>query len=519
MSDLELLITETGHITERLTSGDTVRPGCLGQLKGPIAEWHDSTRNDRYYSRKLWEGVFNTPWVKEALRTKTLFGEADHPDDRLEPKLMKAAVVLTSYDINETDETVYGTFDILDTPSGRVLRTLSDYGCELGVSSRGRGRIVTRNGRKTVDESSYLFGGFDVVALPAVKKARQSFIKESVTTDLVTSITNQINECSSANDLMVIKNILDSASLDESADFDQLIESKLSELNSDDNTIVLGLTNDLKEAYARIHELESKSSETSVANTISIEEAQDNLSLMHQLLTENQSYVSVITALKSELSAKSELVEKLTESVDSMRTQLKESRSHDKDAKVVTEQVASMTSKLAESAQVNDQLTEQLGAVKSSLDKALSENFKLKATINEMKDANTSLESENHRLTVELDGSISDYNELIDTYNVMVTENSELTNKYLEQQATRLGLNAQALIRLLPENYTVDDIDNTIQSQLAIKRKLNKLPMSQASIGEGAVSEASHVQPKSDVESVELLETRQLLNSMKIKKG
>ena len=131
-----------------MTSGDTVRPGCLGQLKGPIAEWHDSTRNDRYYSRKLWEGVFNTPWVKEALRTKTLFGEADHPDDRLEPKLMKAAVVLTSYDINETDETVYGTFDILDTPSGRVLRTLSDYGCELGVSSRGRGRIVTRNGRK-----------------------------------------------------------------------------------------------------------------------------------------------------------------------------------------------------------------------------------------------------------------------------------------------------------------------------------------------------------------------------------
>ena len=254
--DEELLVNQTGNITESLTSGDCVRPGCLGQLKGPIADWNDSTRNKRYYSRDLWVKVFDTDWVKEALETRTLFGEADHPEERIEPLLTKAAVVLVDYNFVDEEQTIYGTFDILDTPSGRILRTLADYGCELGVSSRGRGQLVTRNGRQEVDPNSYVFGGFDVVALPAVKKARQVFIKESGTKKFRMDIVDQIEMCESESDLRIIKNVLDNANLSDINKIDQLIESRISEFNpTDDDTIIAGLTRDLREACDQIRDL------------------------------------------------------------------------------------------------------------------------------------------------------------------------------------------------------------------------------------------------------------------------
>ena len=70
---------------------------------------------------------------KEALKNKTLFGELDHPEDRFEPLVKHACIVMTDYDIDEDAGLIYGGFDILDTPDGRVLKNILDYGSVLGV--------------------------------------------------------------------------------------------------------------------------------------------------------------------------------------------------------------------------------------------------------------------------------------------------------------------------------------------------------------------------------------------------
>lgn len=507
MNDLELLVTETGHIDKLLTEGESVRPGCLGQLSGPIAEWHDSTRNDRYYSKKLWMSVFETPWVQEALRTKTLFGEADHPEDRLEPSLKQAAVVLRSYQINESDETVYGVFDILDTPCGRILRTLADYGCELGVSSRGKGRLINRNGKRVVDESTYVFGGFDVVALPAVKKARQSFIKESIDTkSLHDTLVDQINECCSANDLMVIKHILDSTELDESAEYDSLINEKLKGVGNSNDTIIRGLTSDLKEAYQRIKELESQSDS---ANTISTEEYNDTLRLLNQVMTENQSYQSVVSSLKSGLSAKTEMVKKLTESSKVSAAKTAQMQSN-------TAEIEQLKNRLAESNKAKSDALKELNSLREQFKTLSTEGVKLKESVESSTGQVSELTNENTRLNTELEESVRDYNSLVDDYNALASEASVLLSRYLEQQSTKLGVSPQMLERLLPENYTVKDIDEVVASQLSMKRKLNKLPITQSTIKESVVMDGQTNQSHSDPS---LDSTRKLLTSIRTKKG
>ena len=71
------------------------RKGCLGRMEGICADFANPTRNGRFYSRELWENVFNSDLVKEALESKTLIGELDHPEDRFEPLAQEACVVLT----------------------------------------------------------------------------------------------------------------------------------------------------------------------------------------------------------------------------------------------------------------------------------------------------------------------------------------------------------------------------------------------------------------------------------------
>ena len=118
-----------------LCEGKTAQthPGCLGTLSGPCADYNNPTRNNNFYSRKLWENVFKDPLVVESLEDRVLIGELDHPGDRLETKAKNACIVMTGYEFDDVNKTVNGTFDILDTPNGQILKSLLDYGCKIGV--------------------------------------------------------------------------------------------------------------------------------------------------------------------------------------------------------------------------------------------------------------------------------------------------------------------------------------------------------------------------------------------------
>lgn len=61
-----------------------LKSGILGVLKGVFADIRKPTRNGRLYAEECWVNALNSEDVKEKLENRTMLGELDHPEDRLE---------------------------------------------------------------------------------------------------------------------------------------------------------------------------------------------------------------------------------------------------------------------------------------------------------------------------------------------------------------------------------------------------------------------------------------------------
>ena len=63
-----------------------------------------------------------------------------------------------------------GKVKVLDTPSGKILRSLVESGVKLGISSRGMGSVSERMG-KTIVEDDFQLICFDIVSEPSTPNA------------------------------------------------------------------------------------------------------------------------------------------------------------------------------------------------------------------------------------------------------------------------------------------------------------------------------------------------------------
>lgn len=166
----------------------------LGRLWGPIATCKESTRNGRLYNKPLWEKALVDELFLEKVSTKSLFLELGHPTDREETDMTKTCACIPEVP-KIVNGDLYAYVDILDTPNGRLLKTLVDYGFVPGISSRGSGDIMAND---EVDPETFFLETWDIVQLPAVRKARLS-ICESVDKDalkLKKALTESLNAAS-----------------------------------------------------------------------------------------------------------------------------------------------------------------------------------------------------------------------------------------------------------------------------------------------------------------------------------
>lgn len=160
-------------LNELMNSGSIVesqkskRKGVLRTIIAKITDYLPN-RNGRVYPRSIWEKACNSDLVKEQVACNCFFGEANHPfDDRMDIDLTNVSHAISKIDIK--DDGVYGTIDILDTPSGNIIDKLMEYGSKIGISSRGCGSLDDRT--NTVQDDYQLFA-FDIVARPSVAAAR-----------------------------------------------------------------------------------------------------------------------------------------------------------------------------------------------------------------------------------------------------------------------------------------------------------------------------------------------------------
>ncbi len=137
------------------------------KMRGIFMQGDIKNRNGRIYPKDVLMkevGNYNRKFVDE----NRAFGELGHPDGPT-VNLERVSHLVTS--LKPDGSNVLGEARILETPMGKIVKTLMDEGTKLGVSSRGMGSLDERNGAKYVRDDFYLAAAADIVADPSAPNA------------------------------------------------------------------------------------------------------------------------------------------------------------------------------------------------------------------------------------------------------------------------------------------------------------------------------------------------------------
>lgn len=170
------------HVAPFTEVESSKRPGVLATIKGAVTGWK-ANRNGRTYSRELWEKAIDSDYVREQVALRHFVGEADHPEERLEPIIKEMSHSITDFEFHDETSEVWATIDILDTPNGHLLKTLLDYSGSLSFSTRGSGDVL-ENGE--VDPDTYQLFAIDAVLRPSYPTATVSALTESENLEKIT---------------------------------------------------------------------------------------------------------------------------------------------------------------------------------------------------------------------------------------------------------------------------------------------------------------------------------------------
>lgn len=413
------------------------RKGCLGRMEGICADFKNPTRNGRLYTRKLWDNVFKNALFQEALSSKTLIGELDHPEDRFEPLAKFACIVMTDYRIDEQEGVIYAGFDILDTPQGQILKSLLDYGCILGVSSRGQGDIVeSYDGTgEIVDEDSYDFACFDVVTTPAVEKARQK-VTESLRLNKIKtfqeSLKKQIEEASTVEDLNIIRSVVRTSTLNK-VDMDTFIESIEHRCNSiSEGKTISSTEQELQDAYLKISDLSNQLENNSPTKTI----------------RENKEIFSCIKDLRKQVIAYKHREKRFVESINSRNNEiskLKERvRTYNTQQSQKSSVVRTVTENYKESQKTVINLTQKTNELQEQVKTLQKENNVIKNQLVSCKTELKSVQQKSKRVTEsickkhdleiqKMDNEVSTNNELLEEFNNKIDDYENKVQRILEE--------------------------------------------------------------------------------------
>lgn len=167
-----------GELTLDLNES-TVNRG-LTRFKGKFQEAEAINKNRRRYPYKVLDE--NVKKLNSTIKSRGLVGELDHPTDSI-IHFEKASHVITK--LWWEGNNLMGEGEILNTPHGKILKSLLSDGVRIGISSRGVGNGRTdENGVLEISES-YKLITFDAVADPSTYAAFQEKVADEDTREAV----------------------------------------------------------------------------------------------------------------------------------------------------------------------------------------------------------------------------------------------------------------------------------------------------------------------------------------------
>lgn len=221
----------------------------LGTYEGECADSNITNLNGLDITREVWENVFASDEYKQAIDLGFYIGFLGHPEDPNCMDFEHACIVMTEGHIDNNGK-IYGKFNLIDTPVGRIVKAFQDAGVTFGISVRGAGDIIDNS----VDPDTFVFRGFDLVTFPAYPESIPKFTAVAASTDAETrakyqkvcaAVDNNINKINSLGAL----NILQSQFAKQSKQYNDIeerkqelanhIESNLSDINDQSEELEL----------------------------------------------------------------------------------------------------------------------------------------------------------------------------------------------------------------------------------------------------------------------------------------
>lgn len=135
-------------------------------LVGVIQRSGTKNGNGRVYRKETLQREMEN--YQKAVQERRAIGELDHPDDSVvNLKNSSHLVTKTWWD----GDRVMGKIEVLDTPSGKVLKALLKSGVKLGISSRGLGSVRESSDGTIMVEDDFQLICFDIVSEPSTPNA------------------------------------------------------------------------------------------------------------------------------------------------------------------------------------------------------------------------------------------------------------------------------------------------------------------------------------------------------------
>jgi hypothetical protein len=135
-------------------------------IHGPFMEAEQPNRNGRIYPMPILKPEV-TRYVNEYVNKNRALGELSHPQSpTVDPA--KASHIIT--ELKQDGNNFIGKAKITSTPNGEIVKGLMSDGWIPGVSSRGIGSLVKKNGLNEV-QKDYRLSTVDIVADPSAKSA------------------------------------------------------------------------------------------------------------------------------------------------------------------------------------------------------------------------------------------------------------------------------------------------------------------------------------------------------------
>ena len=136
-------------------------------IEGIFMQAEKQNRNGRVYPVSVLSKDVDR-YNRDYVAKTRAFGELGHPDspsinlDRVSHMITKLYPDGTNF---------IGKAKILDTPNGKIVKSLLDGGASLGVSTRGVGSLKPHNGYQLVQDDFHLATAADIVADPSAPDA------------------------------------------------------------------------------------------------------------------------------------------------------------------------------------------------------------------------------------------------------------------------------------------------------------------------------------------------------------